>query len=1107
MNTTYRLMGSSRSRLAGGTAWFLALVLSAGLARAADPPGLVGYWTFEEGSGTTTADLSGNNFTGTFDNVATWGGPTWTNSPLGNYALSFDGSNDRITIGNPPALQMTGAMTLSAWVYVRGFSSNGRIITKGGGSGSRGWALNVEGGGGANTGSFQIGANTTTTFSVVTATAIASNRWIHLAGVYVPGVSMRIYTNGYLNNEVTLNVPAAQNNTTLNVTIGARPIGAPDNPFNGLIDEVRVFNRALSEEEIRTLPEVVPTPLTWVTQPVSRTAQNLTAVTFTAQVSGSPPHDYQWFSNGVAIAGARSRTHTIPLVTLDMDGTAYSVSVSNLAYGLVSTNAILSVIEDRVPPTILSVGSVDGRTIGVCFSERVSPDTGGDGWNYRVNDDAVTVTSAALRPDGSSVVLTLMEGQQLTGSFTVLAPDVTDLVGNPVGPDSVGNGVVAGLTPADVGGPLQPGAAFSCATGVIELTAGGADLWGTADQGHTALKSMAGDFDFKVRVTGLTPVDSIAKAGLMARATLDAGSPTVHLLANPPAPTGRGYIQAGIRTTANGATVAWGTTYTAAVIPDVWLRLRRAGDVFQAFRSTNGGVWTLMGQTAQAFGDPMLVGLAATAHNNSSAPTVAEFRDFGSMTFPGATLSITQAPTNTESQYNSVVTFTAAAEGQGAPAEELIYQWQRDDGQGGFDNIPGANSPTLSFLVRPVDDNAQFRVRVYFAGLVETSPPATLTVTPDTTPPAIVAVRARGNPNEVLVVFSEAVSEATAADYFAYGLTVRDTGDPVGVTAAVLGADGRTVTLTIGTMQDDVMYRLTVRDVQDLAEPPNTILPGTQVDFAYSSLVGWWQFEEGSGLTTADATGSGYDGTLVNGPVWVAGLFGNWALQFDGPDDLVNVGNPAAFQITGPLTLSAWVWVNSISANGRIVTKGGVSGQRCWSLNVEGYNAWAFQIASSGTANMTVAVTNVFLNEWVHVAGVYDPTVPVMRLYTNGVLGGELTAGVPTVQYNNSLAVGIGNRSIAGTPWHGKIDEVRIYTRALSGAEVAALAAPPVPLEFGPPTFSEGQIHLNWTGSGRLEWAPTVLGPWTPIQPVPGSPYSEPIQTETNRFYRLNATP
>ncbi len=76
---------------------------------------------------------------------------------------------------------------------------------------------------------------------------------------------------------------------------------------------------------------------------------------------------------------------------------------------------------------------------------------------------------------------------------------------------------------------------------------------------------------------------------------------------------------------------------------------------------------------------------------------------------------------------------------------------------------------------------------------------------------------------------------------------------------------------------------------------------------------------------------------------------------------------------------------------------------------------------------------------------------------------------------------------------------------AWMGIDYVQLNAGPAPqtMAFLPPAVSNGKITLNWTGSGNLEWAPTVAGPWTPITPAPANPYSETIVSASSRFYRL----
>jgi hypothetical protein len=73
------------------------------------------------------------------------------------------------------------------------------------------------------------------------------------------------------------------------------------------------------------------------------------------------------------------------------------------------------------------------------------------------------------------------------------------------------------------------------------------------------------------------------------------------------------------------------------------------------------------------------------------------------------------------------------------------------------------------------------------------------------------------------------------------------------------------------------------------------------------------------------------------------------------------------------------------------------------------------------------------------------------------------------------------------------------YVQVNAGPATAA----PTPLAFLPSVVSNGRLTLNWTGTGNLEWAPAITGPWTPVTPAPSQPYSENIVTAQNRFFRL----
>ncbi len=1089
-----------------GVARLLCLMCMAALAAipAASHAALQGYWTFEEGTGTTTADLSGNSLTGTLVN-----GPVWTNSPLGTNCLFFDGSNDRVSLGNPTNLQFTGAMTISAWVYPRGFSDSGRIFTRGGNSGSRGYALNVENTAGpGKAGSFQVPSSGSALVSVNTTMSLTSNQWIHLTGVFEPGVAVRIYTNGFLNNSTATAVATLFNNS-LNATIGSRPDGSTK--FFGLIDNVRAYNEALTEAQIQALPELVQTPLAFKVQPSSRLIIENQPVTFQCTFTGAPPYYIQWYENDILLPDVKGLTYTIPSVQQSMNGNTYRVSVSNLVYGITSTNAVLTVSNDTNAPALVSVGSVDGNYVGVCFNEPMDQSLLWDPAHFTVNGGAVSVTGSSPRPDGYGALISL--SAPVSSGYAVAVSGLTDLVGNPIAPGSTATGMVENLSAADFGAPLpaQIGETFSCRSNTFEITAGGTDIWNTTDFGHFASRTISGSFDVRVNLTSLTTPSSSAKAGIMLRQTLDANSPTIHILANAPLPAGAGNITAGVRATTGGGTAYMGLV-GGAVTPDVWMRLRRWGDQFTAFHSTNGVDWVVLGTTTLALTDQVNLGLAACSHTAADA-TLAKLQSYDSVVFTNVTLAFSQTPTNITAEQNTIVTFNAQADGTGAPASELAYQWQLDGGSG-FTNIPGAQASALSFLALPGYNGNQLRVQAYFAGLISNSPAATLSLTPDATVPTVVSVTAVGDPTKITVLFSEDMNAASAANTVNYQLTA--SGTPPGISTAEVGANARTIILTTsGPLYEGTNYTLTIQNVLDLGVPANSVA-NTQKQFQYSSLIGYWKLEEGTGATTADSSGNGLHGTLTGTPLptWVTpGWLGASALEFPGnTDSRVTIGNSPLVQITGPLTLMAWAYPVSTSNGGRIVTKGGNSGDRGWSLNVENTGIWRMQIPASSTTLVSCSTDpgTVALGTWTHVAAVYDPNDsggPTMKFYTNGVLAPTTITGgtVPSSMYNPAnISVAIGARSDGTTRWQGRIDEVRIYSRALGDAEIATLATPPVaPPSFLPPVLLGNELILDWTGVGQLQSAPTVIGVYTNITPAPVPPYTNVIVPGGNQFFRI----
>ncbi len=195
--------------------------------------------------------------------------------------------------------------------------------------------------------------------------------------------------------------------------------------------------------------EAIPpqTPLGFTLQPVSQKVVQYKPVTFTTVVTGAPPYSVQWYQNGTPIPGETQLSYTIPSVELYMDGWQYQVSVSNLVYGVLSTNAVLTVSSDTNPPVLLAANSYDGTTLLLQFNEPLNA-TAYTPENYKVN--AGTVNVVAAQPDTAGQMITLTLDVPITGAFTVAVSGVQDLVGNPISPNTILNSSVTPLEDQDL---------------------------------------------------------------------------------------------------------------------------------------------------------------------------------------------------------------------------------------------------------------------------------------------------------------------------------------------------------------------------------------------------------------------------------------------------------------------------------------------------------------------------------------------------------------------------------------------------------------------------------------------------------------------------------
>ncbi len=213
-------------------------------------------------------------------------------------------------------------------------------------------------------------------------------------------------------------------------------------------------------------------------------------------------------------------------------------------------------------------------------------------------------------------------------------------------------------------------------------------------------------------------------------------------------------------------------------------------------------------------------------------------------------------------------------------------------------------------------------------------------------------------------------------------------------------------------------------------------------------LVAYWSFDEGEGDIAFDATENHNDGTLkcageeCSPSKWVEGKIG-LALEFDGADDYIDCGKDESLDIgTGDFTFEAWAYTSTPAETGGwagIVDKGhsysttdgavlgvGTNNKVLFALNhMDPYSDDAFY--SSLTLN---------LDQWYHLVGVKNGTV--LKLYINGQhdTTHTITNGPYDITNSAPLVIGHNYVNLSGRFHNGTIDEVRIYNRALTEAEI-----------------------------------------------------------------------
>jgi len=196
---------------------------------------LMGLWTFDEGTNTVAYDYSGNNNTGTWSGTQAGTNGYYSAGKIGPYAGNFDGSTDIIT-GSTFVLASSLPLTISYWVNQKVFSANAGIVA----FGTSTPFFSSVGGAGAPLCGYYNG----TSYYFSSGNVLSNNVWYFITCVYNANKTVTTYQNGVL---IATSGAWSTNTPTGNLTFWIGSL------LSGLLDDVRIYNRALSATQIAAM--------------------------------------------------------------------------------------------------------------------------------------------------------------------------------------------------------------------------------------------------------------------------------------------------------------------------------------------------------------------------------------------------------------------------------------------------------------------------------------------------------------------------------------------------------------------------------------------------------------------------------------------------------------------------------------------------------------------------------------------------------------------------------------------------------------------------------------------------------------------------------------
>jgi len=896
---------------------------------------LVAYWPMNENLGTTVSDASGNG-----NDASLLNGGAWAAGPIAS-AVDLDGQNDWMLVTDPGAgwiLDLPSALTITAWVRPDSSSGQSKFVSKDNsyefqmghaGAGRYSIRLNNSGGGAGST-------------------PVAAGQWQHLVASW-DGQTVRYYYNGEPDGSSAFQATLAANNN--HIGIGARPPGS--NFLGGAIDEVRIYDGALTGAEVRALYEdTTPPPDTAPplrgdafpgdALPIGTTSALVglrTDEAATCRYAGSAGVPYAAMVNNFASGNGLLHSATIGGL---VDGQSYDIFV-RCVDALAQANpddfviplrvlrplqpgfspAAIADVEFYIQSTVFEDPAVFARSIATCNSAPcyAAGNLATIGQQYcdtaqfpggcirRWDDQSGYLPPGGFRPPE------WIRGRNFGQDDYEKPLFIADCVnGHPCARGGSG-------AKAPDGSPLEQNFSFE-----VEV-------------GQTA--SLPGEFSVFHLVRPVAQAADYQYFGL---------NGLIHRVADD-----------SLAYRVSGSTVR--LTPAGAVANGAW-------QLIEIHRRADGLVRVVVNGEDVTWNSPFLSGDAAGS--------------------------------------NYLSRFKGDAPMLGDLAASISYS-------------------------RRLDSQEIADVRGYLSGIYDYLG----SVPVDTVPP----LRSNGAPSGQLAANTTAATLSVETNEEAscrYGDAPGVTFDAM--TETLASPDGRTHQAELADLASNEAYRFHVkcRDAAGNANADDYLIdfyigePGVGV-----GLLAYWPFEENGGDFARNATDPSLDGQLRNAPIWVAGQRGR-AMAFDGVDQFAVVsdsGSDSPLDVTIGMTVAVWVRPDALPSSGavKLLAKD---------------NIFEFEIGHAGPGTYSARLNNVRrgrgtslveVGAWQHLAMTWDGTT--VRYYVNGQSDGSAAFAGPMAANDNDAGIAARPVGSSGTGFfQGRLDELRLYARALSDGEIAELA-------------------------------------------------------------------